>query len=367
MIRQINADSERFQTETAGMKQQYELELAGAESEAHTAEARAAGAESRAEELAAALQAAEESVRVLTAEGATAQQAIGDLARNYSNLEAEFESVRTENAQLVEQIAKRTEKDHQRTSRILDLEREQHEEMVRSIQARFNGDIEKLSDTVKRKSDRCDRLKRKIEDVTNDFTNALDVEKKTSQSLRQKHQKEMSAKSALVTALTAQLKGLQAQNEDLQHMVDGFGEQLARTEEARDQALRVRIEELEEQLQKREAPAPTKPQIQPDRKPLERLAEWENWARRTYSNVMQGAIFKESSKVLRLRLGEMIIASLDQWPLMAKVRSLRDQKALLLTGKVRDNVADETPTLWTVVVIGLSLTRMRHNFTVRSK
>jgi chromosome segregation ATPase len=349
------------------LEQQSQSEILGATNAARDAEARATAAELRITQLTSALETAEESVRALTDAESEAQQAIADLAHNYSELEAEFQTLRGENALLLEQIAERTEKNHQRTSRMLDLEREQHEEVVRSIQARFNAEIDKLNDAVHRKGDRCKRLKKKIADVTTDFTNALDSEKRTYQTLRQKHQKEINTKGAIAVALSAQVKGLQAQNDDLQRKVDGFGEQLARMEAARDQVLRTRIEQLEEQLEKRPVQMAVKPQPQPDRKPLEQLAEWENWARRTYSNVTQGIIFRESSKVLRLRLGEMIIASLDNWSLMARVRSLRDQKALLLTGRVFTRPRDEKPRLWTVVVIGLSLIRIRTNLTLQLK
>jgi hypothetical protein len=154
----------------------------------------------------------------------------------------------------------------------------------------------------------------------------------------------------------------------LQRRAETVHERLARADAAHEEALKVRIAELEEalELQKRAVESP-KASLTPDRRIQELLTEWENWGRRTYSNVTQGEIFRDNSRALRRTLGEMIVGVVDQGSLHRKVRSLRDQKAIMRSGKPLAPTGKEEPTLWTIVIIGIALTRMRHDLALPIK
>jgi DNA repair exonuclease SbcCD ATPase subunit len=368
LVKRTSEDAAHFRGELALVKQQYQAEAAKAEAGARDAEARLAEAEARAVALAAALASATEGAGESAAQAADAQKTVAEVARNYTDLENEFQALRAENAALVEQLAKRTERDQKRTAQLLDAEREQHQEELRSLRQQLAPEIARLREAVDRKRARCRALKEKNLTITADFAKASEAVKANVATLERRHKKEVAEKTALIVARTAELKGLEAQNEDLQRRVDGLGERLARADALREDALKARVAELEHALDAHaHPPAQPKAQLAIDKKAQDGIADWENWARRTYSNVTQGELFRDGSRALRRRLGEMLVGALDQTALHAKIRSLRVQKEVLRSGKPLLPTGQEEPSFWTVIVIGMALTRMRRDLALPTK
>jgi hypothetical protein len=241
----------------------------------------------------------------------------------------------------------------------LEEERKQHQIEVESVRSQFAIQFEKLHDSIKRKSDRIKQLKAKIAEINDEFTMAFENEKQIVQSLRQKYEREIASKTASETALLIQVKTLQSENSELRRKAE---EQIARCEKARDSFWKSKLSLAEEEFQKRMTTVVSpKRQMKTDKKTLEVLSEWENWAKRTYANVNHGEIFRENSRALRLRLSELLLDSVNQRGVSAKLKSLRDQKLILLRHQALEERSDEEPSFRTVLIIGLAITRLLHD------
>jgi DNA repair exonuclease SbcCD ATPase subunit len=299
----------------------------------------------------------EVSSETLAAHGTEAQQTIASLAKSCSQLEVEMAALKTDNGKLKEQLGQRMRRENSRATKLFEEERRQHAAELERIVAKTSETIEKFKASLNKKSQRNRRLKEKTKEIVASYEAALARQKEVMTLLRHEHDEVVSAEEAM----NAQITQLRIENAELQAKVDGFGEKLLPTEDARDVFWRSKISLIEHKAAARERLAverASKPALKVDAKSLGQLNEWESWARNSYLRLNDGVCCHQSSRDLRAVLNERILGSVENSESHGKIESLRLQKRLLVAGKTSQK-ADRRIAIRPLIIVGMALHRMR--------
>jgi DNA repair exonuclease SbcCD ATPase subunit len=287
-------------------------------------------------------------------------EAEATLEESYEEFEAEIASLRNENESLKQTLVNRSKQSEVRDNKLLDEERRQHAIEVETVRTRLVRASEKLQNSLKKKAQRNKFLKAKIREIMGSYAAAFAQQKEAFSASRKENQQLREVHAMTERRFNKDLSRLNVENQNLQAEIHESQEQFSDSARARDAFWRSKATSLEPVHEEKAAAA--KPALlQVDAKSLERMSEWESWARGLYSSISDDDASALNSKDLRFVLSEMIVSSISHRRLVEHLKSLRAQKALLVSNADLDRMAKGTINCRTLQIVGMAVTRLKRN------
>ena len=320
---------------------------------------------------------------------------LSTMSANYKDLEEETADLKAKNEELRNEISKRQKASDERLDKILKEERDHHQAEIKSIQQRFDTMVERQNDNLEKKNQRIKAYKKRLNEVISSYENAFKKQKDIIRLLRNKTEKCVNKTDEIVsskdeTLLENELSVVRSERDALKAKVSQLDSQLSKAQAVRDTFWKSQIAMVEnntkieveravnQTLEKIAEPIHCEPTIDCiinafeqretrdfsvalnsiDTSSLKQLEEWEKWSRQLFSNINHGEIFSHSSRELRFIIGEMALSSISNHVLISRLESLRQQKIMLLTGKIC-NKTNEPPEIRSLLIFVICLIRLR--------
>jgi DNA repair exonuclease SbcCD ATPase subunit len=282
------------------------------------------------------------------------------LAKSYEEFEAEIASLCDENESLRRTLVDRSKQCEARDNRLLDEERRQHGVELNAVRTQLISANEKLQSSLQRKVQRNKMLKAKIREILDSYTAAFAQQKEVVAALKEENRQLRELHTMTERRFNRHLSRLKVENQDLQCEIDELREKVSDSEKARDAFWKSKVTCLETVHEEKTAPA-KQALLQVDAKSLEKVAEWESWARGLYSDISHDEACALNAKELRFILSEMVISSISHHRLVAHLKSLRAQKALFVSKAYLDGTQKTAIDCRTLQIIGIAVTRLKKN------
>ncbi|EAX98420.1 hypothetical protein TVAG_264690 [Trichomonas vaginalis G3] len=183
------------------------------------------------------------------------------LQGTYDDLENEMKRVREENESLQKETQDRQQKYDQRVSQLINQEKEQHDQDVKSLTEKFNEKIDKVQKQLDTKSAKLAEAKSTLKQLINEYDVAFRKQKETTAALRTQNQALMQrinegsigskSKGKTTTkeeALTSEVKGLQAERQILLGRIDQLSARVDQAQKARDSYWQSQLEIKENEI-----------------------------------------------------------------------------------------------------------------------
>lgn len=316
----------------------------------------------------------------------TMSHVVSTMKSNHKEMEDQLTDLKEKNDRLQEDIDRRMKSADDRIEKLLNEEREQHQDELNNIQTRFMAMIERQKDETEKKNKRVKALKAKLKEVITSYEDAFKQQKETIRILREKTE-QCATHTDLLTATKdvshweSQIQMLESENKELKTQIDQLNNQIGKAQSARDSFWKAQLsmvenntksevdQKLKSALQRISSQLNCDPTVdaivgaienkpkhrdftlalansienQGSRQAMKQLDEWEKWSRQLYSNINHGEVFSHNSKELRFALGEMVLSSISQRLLTARLESLRTQKLIFTLGKTCDQTSQNQP------------------------